>query len=104
MAHSVCMSAPDGQGPDLWGQGERQVSCKSQSQWDALSTADIFKPGQSIVSRLMEYNAGEFQTTLLHFLMYSGHLHLWRHGCHLGHHRDFPALLVVSHTGCLLQC
>lgn len=51
MAHSMCMSALDGQGSDLWGQGERQVSCKSQSQWDALSTADIFKPGQSIVSR-----------------------------------------------------
>lgn len=70
MAHSVRLSAPDGQGPDLWGQ-EREVSCKSQSQWDALFTAHIFKPGQSIVSRQMEYNAGEFQTTLLHFLTYA---------------------------------
>lgn len=49
VAHSVCLGAPDGQGPDLWGQGEREVFCKNQSHWDPLSTADIFKTGQSII-------------------------------------------------------
>lgn len=112
-AHSVCLGAPDGQGPDLWGRGERQVFCKSQSQWDALSTAGIFKPGQSIFFRRMEYNAGEFRTTLLHLLMYSGHRHLWRHCCHLGHCRRLsspassPHILDVLFSGSgssLLAC
>lgn len=59
MAHSMCLGVPDGQGPDQWGWGERQDFCK-KNQWEALSTAGIFKASQSIIPKQMEYNAGEF--------------------------------------------
>lgn len=47
----ICLVASDSQCFDLWGQGERQVFSKSQSQWDALSTAGIFKVSPSFPGR-----------------------------------------------------
>ena len=65
-----------------------RFSSKHRSQWDALSTVGVSKSGQSIIARRLEYNAGAFQTTLLHMPMYAGHHpDLWRPGCHPGHCR-----------------
>lgn len=69
-------------------EGER-FSSKFQSQEDALSTVDVSKSGQYIITELLEYHAGAFWTTFLHMASTytESHSDLWRPGYHPGHCR-----------------